>query len=89
MLRYWERRHAGGGGRLRPPGRRALGNTGVLTSASVTVARKTRHNVARESNTVPAPALEDASFMESLGGTVNASLVESDPGVGVAAPGRY
>src|SRR6266571_2748901 len=69
------------------PDRRALGTLGSLPSASVTSPVKLVMTLPAESNTVTCTGgWMMLSFMASVGGAVNASLVELDPGGGAWLP---
>src|SRR6266480_6854249 len=68
------------------PERRALGTLGSLPSASVTSPVKLVTTLPAESNTVTCTGGMMLSFTASLGGTVNASLVELDLGGGAWLP---
>src|SRR5207247_10642006 len=69
------------------PERRALGTPGSLPSASVTSPVKLVTTLPAESNTVTCTGgWMMLSFTASLGGAVNARLVELDPGGGAWLP---
>src|SRR2546429_5035167 len=68
------------------PERRALGTLGSLPSASVTTPVKLVMTLPAESNTVTCTGWMMLSFMASVGGAVNASLVELDPRGGAWPP---
>src|SRR5439155_14246944 len=69
------------------PERRALGTLGSLPSASVTSPVKLVMKLPAESNTVTCTGgWMMLCFMASVGGAVNASLVELDPGGGAWLP---
>src|SRR5213078_2053681 len=68
------------------PERRALGTLGSLPSASVTSPVKLVMTLPAESNTVTCTGWMMLSFMASVGGAVNASLVELDPRGGAWPP---
>src|SRR5207302_1274616 len=70
------------------PERRALGTLGSLPSASVTSPVKLVMTLPAESNTVTCTGWMMLSFMASVGGAVNASLVELDPRGGAWPPLR-
>ncbi len=69
------------------PERRALRTLGSLPSASVTSPVKLVTTLPTESNTVTCTGgWMMLSFMASVGGAVNASLIEPDPGGGAWLP---